>query len=208
MLHTSLWPGQGCLSAGMTVGWGEVRASEVLVAGWVSAASSRVTSVWAGMWEKAPMGHTLTHTWAHSTWEKEARMCPFPLCDRPLHISRVLPSLLCWLALPKPWAINWSGNMQMKGRHRNSTVGTGFHRCLFPFLLYLPTLISSPYTLSSSPSTLASFPPPSPPHCIASLFIPSPFYSPYSSIPSPSPPFLLVLSLLPFCFYPPYRKKL
>lgn len=74
-------------------------------------------------------------------------------------------------------------DMQMKGRHRdglanshrNSTAGTGFHLCLFPFPLHLPTLISSPYTLSSSPSTLASFPPPSPPHFIASLFIPSPF---------------------------------
>lgn len=63
MFPISLWSGQGCLSAGMTVGWGEVILSELLD-GWISLLPPKLPGV-----GDVREGIRWTHTDMHMNWQ-------------------------------------------------------------------------------------------------------------------------------------------
>lgn len=110
-----VWPGLS-RGSGVTVGWGETTAYELLGDGGISVASSKMTLVWVGIWEKVPTGHpqACTHGLAAAggpSWDISVRKwecAPLCFCDPSLGFTRVLSYPLCWL---QPWAIG-QGAMQ------------------------------------------------------------------------------------------------
>lgn len=97
-----VWPSLS-RSTRVTVDWGEIIAEELLGNGWVSVASSKITSVWVEMSEKAHTGYIQTHTTGlagsgGSSREVSVRKlehAAFHFCDRPVNFSRVLSHLVC-----------------------------------------------------------------------------------------------------------------
>lgn len=106
------WLGLAHSSEG-TVSWGETTAYELCGDGWVSVTSSKMTSVWVGIWEKAPTGYTQVCTHglaapAGPSWEVSVRKlerAPLHFSDPPLSFTRVLPYLWFWLASLLPCAL-------------------------------------------------------------------------------------------------------
>lgn len=100
-----VWPGLA-RGSGVTESWDGTTAYELLGDGWISVASSKMTSGWVGIWRKVPTGHTSMCTWAPSPWRtqlgglhQEVRTCPLTLLDPSSSFTRGLSYLWGSLAL-------------------------------------------------------------------------------------------------------------